>query len=109
MLLDPVAAIVSADKLRDYLLSSVHQIGRHKSALFRALGYTREQWYVLERDLLAVLSNEAQSFGITEYGQKFIVRGALSGPNGRTARIVSVWIILTGETVPRCVTAYPEE
>ena len=61
MYLDGAAAIVSADKLRDYLLSSVHPIGRYKS-----------------------------------------------GPNGRSAGIVTVWIILIGETVPRFVTAYPE-
>ena len=56
-----------------------------------------------------VLSNEAQPSGVSEHGQKFTVRGALSGPNGRSAGIVSIWIILVGETAPRFVTAYPEE
>lgn len=109
MFLDAAAAIVSADKLRDYLLSSAHPIGRYKSTFFRSLGYAPEQWQVLERDLRAVLSNEAQPSGVTKYGQKFTVRGALSGPNGRSAGIVSIWIILVGETAPRFVTAYPEE
>jgi uncharacterized protein DUF6883 len=109
MLLDAAAAIVSADKLRDYLLSSAHPIGRYKSAFFRSLGYAQDQWHVLERDLRAVLSNEAQPAGVMEYGQKFTVRGALLGPNGRSAGIVSVWIILTGETAPRLVTVYPED
>jgi hypothetical protein len=107
MFLDAVAAIVPADKLRDYLLSSVHPIGRYKSAFFRSLGYTQEQWHVLAHDLHAVLSNEAQVSGATEYGQKFTVRGVLSGPNGRFAGIV--WIILAGESAPRFVTAYPED
>jgi len=109
MFLDAAAAIVPAEKLRDYLLSSVHPIGRYKSAFFRSLGYTQEQWHVLERDLRAVLSNEAQVSGATEYGQKFTVRGVPSGPNARSAGIVSVWIILVKETAPRFVTAYPEE
>ena len=108
MLLDAAAAIVSPEKLRDYLLSSVHPIGRYKSAFFRSLGYSQEQWPVLERDLRAILSNEAELSGATEYGQKFTVRGTLSGPKGRVARIVAVWIILAGETTPRFVTAYPE-
>jgi hypothetical protein len=108
MYLDGAAAIVSADKLRDYLLSSVHPIGRYKSAFFRSLGYAQEQWHLLERDLRAVLSTEAQPSGVTEYGQKFSVRGTLTGPNGRSAGVVTVWIILIGETVPRFVTAYPE-
>jgi len=109
MFLDAAAAIVSADKLRDYLLSSAHPIGRYKSTFFRSLGYAPEQWQVLERDLRAVLSNEAQPSGVTKYGQKLTVRGALSGPNGRSAGIVSIWIILLGEKAPRFVTAYPEE
>jgi hypothetical protein len=109
MFLDAAAAIVPTDKLRDYLLSSANAIGRYKSAFFRSLGYTQEQWQVLERDLRAVLSNEAKASGASEYGQKFTVYGALSGPNGRYASVVSVWIILAGESAPRFVTAYPEE
>jgi len=108
MFLDAAAAIIPSEKLRDYLLSTAHPIGRYKSIFFRFLGYSQEQWQVLERDLRANLSNEAQLSGRTEYGQKFTVRGVLSGPNGRAAAIVSVWIILTAETAPRFVTAYPE-
>jgi hypothetical protein len=46
---------------------------------------------------------------ITEYGIKYSISGSITGPNGRSANVVSVWIILTGEDVPRFVTAYPEE
>ena len=108
MVLDAAAAIIPPEKLRDYLLSAAHPIGRYKSAFFRSLGYTQEHWQLLERDLRAVLSSEAEPSTPSEYGQKFTVRGALSGPNGRSAEIVSVWIILAGETAPRFVTAYPE-
>jgi len=108
MLLDSVAAIIPADKLRDYLLSSVHPIGRYKSAFFRSIGYLQEHWQLLERDLRAVLANEAEPSDVSEYGQKFTVRGTTTGPNGRTGRIVSVWIILAGERTPRFITAYPE-
>jgi hypothetical protein len=108
MKLDAVAAVISADKLRDYLLSPIHPIGRYKSSFYRSLGYTQEQWQVLERDLRTILANEAKPAGVTEYGQKFSVTGSLAGPNGGSARIVSIWIILTTETIPRFVTAYPE-
>jgi hypothetical protein len=108
MRLDASAAIVSSEKLRDYLLSSAHPIGRYKSTFFRSLGYSPDQWHVLERDLRTVLSNDAEFVGATEYGEKFTIRGTLSGPGGRVAGIVTVWIILTGETAPRFVTAYPE-
>lgn len=108
MRLDAATAVVPAEKLRDYLLSSAHPIGRYKSMFFRSLGYTQDQWQVLERDLRAHLSNEARSAGVTEYGRKFSVSGPLSGPNGRSAGVVTLWIILTGERTPRFVTAYPE-
>ena len=45
----------------------------------------------------------------TDYGQKFAVSGLLTGPNGRSANIVTVWIILANTEVPRFVTAYPED
>lgn len=107
MHLDATAAAIPAEKLRDYLLSPVHPIGRYKSAFFRSLGYSQDQWQVLERDLRLHLSNEARSVGITEYGQKFSVSGPLSGPNGRSADLVSMWIILANEKIPRFITAYP--
>jgi hypothetical protein len=108
MLLDAPAAVISPEKLRDYLLSATHPIGRYKSTFFRSLGYAQDQWQALEQDLRAILSSEAHPAGSTEYGQKFTVRGVLTGPNGRTAAIVSIWIILTAERAPRFVTAYPE-
>lgn len=109
MRLDGEAAIIPAEKVRDYLLSPTHTIGRYKSAFFRSFGYAQEQWQVLERDLRAVLNSEAQPVASTEYGQKFTVRGVLQGPNGRPGHIVSIWIILADETAPRFVTAYPED
>jgi hypothetical protein len=41
-------AIVEAAKIRDYLLSLEHPVGRYKASFFTALGYTREDWQRLE-------------------------------------------------------------
>ncbi len=41
------------------------------------------------------------------FGQKHEIRGIVQGPSGETALVVTVWIILTGETRPRFVTAHP--
>jgi|HubBroStandDraft_2_1064218.scaffolds.fasta_scaffold1138806_2 hypothetical protein len=109
MRLDADAAIIPAEKVRDYLLSPTHTIGRYKSVFFRSLGYVQEHWQVLESDLRATLSNEAEAATATGYGQKFTVAGGLRGPNGRLGRILGIWIILAGETAPRFVTAYPED
>jgi hypothetical protein len=39
---------------------------------FGRSAYAQEQWQVLERDLRAMLANEAKPAGVTEYGQKFL-------------------------------------
>ncbi|TVQ42895.1 MAG: hypothetical protein EA370_00040 [Wenzhouxiangella sp.] len=36
---NPEQAVVDERKIRDYLLSPVHAVGRHKAQFFRALGY----------------------------------------------------------------------
>jgi hypothetical protein len=43
------------------------------------------------------------------YGVKYVIRANLKGPNGRSCELVSVWIVLEGENMPRFVTAYPGE
>ena len=40
---------------------------------------------------------------------KYVVSGRLSGPSGDAAGVITVWIILDGESAPRFVTAYPGE
>jgi hypothetical protein len=51
----------------------------------------------------------AEPLESTEYGTKYAIIAPLTGLNGRMAEIVTVWIILVGEDVPRFVTAYPKD
>ena len=100
-------AVIERRKLTDYLLSPTHHRGRYKANFFRELGYSAENWHTLERDLRKLIL----AYGVTRsrgslWGQKFSVEGPVEGPNGKTARVVTVWIILTGEHIPRLVTAY---
>ncbi len=101
-------AVIEATKLHGYLLSTSHPIGRFKAAFFRALGYSADEWRRLEADLRAQhLTREAIPVETSGYGQKYEIRATLVGPAGRTADVVSVWVILAGEDFPRFVTAYP--
>lgn len=101
-------ALIEAAKLRGYLLSPTHPVGRFKAIFFRSLGYSVSQWRRLEADLRAhLLENETESHEDTPYGRKFTVRGTLEGPNGKRVELVAVWIMAAGEDVPRFVTAYP--
>jgi hypothetical protein len=100
-------ALIPAEKLRDYLLSSTHPVGRFKAVFFRSLGYTSGHWQSLEADIRSLLENDVEFGEQTDFGQKFEVKGRIIGPAGKTASIVTVWIVLKGENVPRFVTAFP--
>lgn len=101
-------AIIPSEKLRDYLLSPEHPIGRFKAAFFVSLGYTKDDWQRLEADLRSQhLVLDAVEGEQTKYGRKFVITSPLMGPSGNAATVVSVWVIRHGEDIPRFVTAYP--
>jgi hypothetical protein len=103
-------AFVAPSKVRDYLLSPSHPIGRFKARYFARLGFRQASWPILLRALESLAANgDAELANATRFGQKYVVRGIVQGPAGRTATIVTVWIVLVDEDFPRFITAYPEE
>jgi len=46
-------AVVEDAKVRDYLLSPSHPVGRFKSVFFIALGFSLDQWQILRDALLS--------------------------------------------------------
>lgn len=87
MLPNAARAIVEDAKVRDYLLSSTHPIGRFKSVVFLALGYSQENWQALAADLLAFAKQEHAIAGKpTEHGQKYEVSGMCKD---RTAELLA--------------------
>ena len=101
-------AHIDPAKVRDYLLSPVHPVGRFKAVVFQALGYKAEEWEKLRDDLLALArTTEAVSGQASTFGRKYEVSGTLRGPNGREARITSVWLAPSGDEAPRFITAFP--
>jgi hypothetical protein len=102
-------AIILPEKLRDYLLSAEHPSGRHKARFFRRLGYRQEHWAEFRQALREQhLSHDAEELEPNAFGRRFQIISPMTGPSGETAIIKSIWIVLTGEDVPRFVSAYPE-
>ena len=100
-------AIVDRRKLTEYCLNPAHDDGRHKAALFEELvGVT-----VHDADLLlaalrnAALTGAASVGRSDKYGQRYTIDFEYTGPAG-AATIRSVWIVRTGEEIPRLVTCY---
>lgn len=100
--------VIEPAKIRDYLLSTSHPVGRFKAPFFASLGYTSNNWRRLREDLhsLAVTGN-ADLGKNSPYDQKYEIRGTLKGPSGRSADVLTVWIILFGGDEPQFVTAFP--
>jgi hypothetical protein len=101
-------ATIDPAKVRDYLLSVAHPVGRFKAVFFTALGYSTDRWELLRDDLLDLARTAVASAGQQgHYGQKFELDGILTGPSGRSATVRTVWIVRVDEQTPRLVTAFP--
>src|SRR3982751_5465243 len=91
-------AVVDPAKVRDYLLSPEHPVGRSKAVFFNALGFAPDHWEVLQQVLTSLaIEGEAELGAKIEFGQKYAVRGTIQGANGRIAAVKTAWIVLNGE------------
>jgi hypothetical protein len=109
MLPNAAGVFVDPAKVRDYLLCPGHSVGRFKAVVFAALGYTQNDWERLYEDLLRHgRTGQARLAEAGKFGKKYLVSGTPTGPNGRTGRFISVWLLESDSAVPRFITAYPE-
>jgi hypothetical protein len=100
-------AVISAEKIRDYLLNTSHPIGGSKAVWFASLGCTLGNWQDLTDDLLQVAQTSEDFIAKSSpFGVKYEVSGALGCPGHRSGSVVSVWIVEENDP-PRLVTAYP--
>lgn len=103
--LDPNAIIPSA-KLTKYLLVRLPK--DDKSQFLAKAGYTLSNWQDLAKDLRQqILPLEATPTVLTEFGQKSEIHGTLTGSNGVTLNVITVWIVNQTET--RFVTLVPQK
>lgn len=106
---NPENAFIRPEKLSEYLLSESHSSGRSKARYLRAVGFNETNVELLRGGLIRIAqSSEVVNTVTTSHGEKFIIDGELLAPNGNLIRLRTIWIIDTGQTWPRFVTAYPE-
>ncbi len=97
-------SVIDRAKITKYLLVPLPK--DDKSQFLSQAGYTLENWQQLERDLRTqILPLEAELIEDTRYGQKYIIRGSLTGTNGTTLRVKTVWMVTSSET--RFITLVP--
>jgi Domain of unknown function (DUF6883) len=100
-------AVIPPDKLQRYLLDPSHPVGKNKAVVFKkALGYEQAKWEMLRDTIFEELPYyEAVRGRADQYGIRYNVTLAITGPNGRTADVLTVWIIEDGKDHPSFVTA----
>jgi hypothetical protein len=100
-------AILDIRKIEDYCLNPSHPRGRHKARVFReALGLRRsDSAWLREMLLAAARSNEASRDAVETWGTQWRLDATI-GRQGKTAVVRAIWIVRTGEIVPRFVTCW---
>ena len=100
-------AILDLRKIEDYCLSATHPRGRHKARVFRdALGLGQDDAAWLRDALLeAARDGEASLVATDEWGSQWRVDAILWRQEKR-AMVRTIWIVRTGESVPRFITSW---
>ena len=94
-------------KIRTYLLSKTHPVGRFKARVFASAGFTEATSDAFGTQIRALAATgEVSGVEDTEFGRKYTVPGALAGPIG-TVQVLTVWIEEPGQTSLRLVTVQP--
>lgn len=100
-------AVLGIRKIEDYCLSPAHPRGRHKARVFRKaldVGRGDAAWL---RDVLleAARDGEASQLAADAWGSRWRVDVTI-GRHGKRAVVRTIWIVRTGENVPRFVTCW---
>ena len=105
---DAEHAIITQEKLCDYLLNPAHPVGGPKAVWFASVEYnTMHNWEQLRADLLRI-AVDCQNFipKSSPFGVKYEIRGEIACGGCRPVMVLAVWIV-EGNSPPRLVTAFP--
>lgn len=104
---DKEKAYIPLLKIRDYLLSETHPIGKSKAKFFRSLGFNETNSALLKQGLLTIAHIDVKEVVSSIHGVKYVIDGLLQTPAGEAVMLRTIWIIDKGQTSPRFVTTYP--
>ena len=101
-------AIISREKLTDYLLSESHPVGSSKAKFFRGLGFNEANVGQLAKSLLKIAkTDDVKKVRKLIYGTNYVLEGTIETPGGKTVIITTVWFAKTEKSRSSFVTAYP--
>lgn len=107
-------AVIEDDKLVSYALDPQSERGQHKARVFEsALGFNLSNWIQFKQAILEMLPHHnARLTTETTFGKKYEVVLPITGANGRTVDVVTIWQFdrlpdtMLFIDIPRLVTLY---
>lgn len=101
-------AVISQEKLNEYLLNVAHKRGGSKARLLEEFGYSVDRWQQLADDIRAQFETEVDVERTSAYGVRYEIRMILQTPIGRPLIVCTVWQIDYGTDFPRLITLFPD-
>ncbi|MEK7812227.1 MAG: DUF6883 domain-containing protein [Candidatus Desantisbacteria bacterium] len=99
---------IGTEKLRQYLLSMTHPVGKSKAKLLRSIGFNESNVNMLKKNLVELaLKNEVVDKKVSVHGTKYVIDGNIQSPDSIEITLRTVWIIDNDENILRFITAYP--
>ncbi len=103
----PENTLIAYEKLTKYLL--LPKEDDDKSLWLARAGYISENWKLLENDLRTqILPRDARPIENTKYGQRYEIRGKITGPNGKILSIRTIWMTETATGITKFITLFPD-
>jgi hypothetical protein len=101
-------AYIPLSKLKEYLLSETHSVGKSKAKLLRSFGFNETNINMLMQGLISIAHlGEVKDVLSSPHGVKYVIDGSLRTPAGGSINIRTIWITDKDQVRPRFVTAYP--
>ena len=104
-------AKIPDEKLTEYALNFEHPTGKEKAKAFKeALGYTKESYTDLKTKILDSFDEKELVYKREDkYGKRYEQIMQITGPNGKTANVLTAWIKDNNNAEPRLTSIYVDK
>ena len=104
-------AKIPDEKLTEYALNFEHPTGKEKAKAFKeALGYTKESYTDLKTKILDAFDEKELVYKREDkYGKRYEQIMQITGPNGKTANVLTAWIKDNDNAEPRLTSIYVDK
>ena len=103
-------SFVADNKITDYLLSDIHEIGKDKAYFFKRFGFDTTDIDTFKDSLIQhSIDREIAKTIDSKFGIKYELKCKINTPDERNPCIITVWIVENGQEKPKLITAYPAD